>query len=113
MGEQAFTMFDGVVTFSWSASYLEVGGSNSGILVAMGNTVANMGSFLAPLVGAAALKAHGGDTWPPVFYSVYLVYLASAVCYSVLITTQAAVYSHGTLQDRVNAKQQGSSKKES
>ena len=77
----------GCAPHSVSVSYLEVGGrANSGVLCAIGNTIANVGSLLAPLAGAA-IYAAAGNRWEPVFLSAAAGLAASALVFVAAIST--------------------------
>jgi sugar phosphate permease len=82
-------------SFNVGTSYLEVGGANSGVLVALGNTVANVGSLLAPVVGAR-IYAWAGGRWPPVFYSACGAYALATAVYVLYISTSEETEGGGS-----------------
>jgi sugar phosphate permease len=92
-------MADAPASLGVGSSYLDVGGrANSGVLTAVGNTVANVGSLLAPTVGAW-IFVRFGESWPPVFYSACGLHLSAAAFYGAFISTREEVRLRlGTLE---------------
>ena len=63
----------------FNASYVDVGGRNSGLLFSIGNMLATVAGIVSPLFGSWAVAATG--SWAPLFYSVACVQLAAAALY--------------------------------
>lgn len=63
----------------YGASYVDVGGRNTGIIFAVGNMLATMGGIISPLFGSWVV-AYYGD-WNLLFYTVAVVQMAAAVVY--------------------------------
>ena len=88
----ALKVFECFHSSGYGASYLEVGADNTSVLTGVGNTIANVGSLVAPVFGAALLRAFD-NSWRPVFYSSGAFYAISTFFYARWITTQAEVPS--------------------
>jgi hypothetical protein len=68
--------FAGLHIRGYQRSYIELGGDNAAVFSAVGNTLANIGSWLAPIVGAAVFRRTA--SWQVVYGSCIAVYWAAA-----------------------------------
>lgn len=67
-----------------TASYLEVGGDNCGLLKSVGNTFANLPGYFVPLLGLF-FKQHTGS-YSPLFFLVSAFQLGAGVAYAKLVS---------------------------
>ena len=72
-----------------TASYLEVGGANCGLLKSVGNTFANMPGYIVPIFGLFCKQRTG--SYSALFFVVSLFQLAAGVAYAQLVCTTAVV----------------------
>ena len=68
-----------MVQSAFFGTYLDVGGKQVGLLMSIGNTVANVPGVLVPVVGAFVRQRFGSFT--PLFVAVAAVHAASAVVF--------------------------------
>ena len=61
-------------------SYSKLGGANTAVFAAVGNTLANTGSYAAPIVGAKLYQQTG--SWNSVFSSCAVVYVVVGAFYA-------------------------------
>ena len=66
--------------YGFGNSYSELGGANTAVFAAVGNTLANCGSYVAPIVGAKLYQQTG--SWHSVFISCAVVYVVVGVFYA-------------------------------
>lgn len=78
-----------------TASYLEVGGANCGLLKSVGNTFANMPGYIVPIFGLFCKQRTG--SYSPLFFVVSLFQLAAGVAYAQLVSTTAVVAPNSTV----------------
>ena len=84
----AHKVFECFHSSGYGASYLEVGADNTSVLTGVGNTIANVGSLVAPVLGATLLRTFD-NSWLPVFYSSGAFYAIATCFYARWIATQA------------------------
>jgi ACS family glucarate transporter-like MFS transporter len=70
------SMFSTFHSYGFNRGYIELGGENVAILSAVGNTFANLGSYLAPVLGAKIY--HSTGSWQCVYGSSVVVWWAAS-----------------------------------
>ena len=91
----AFTvaeLFGCLQTSGYNPNYREVGGEDTAVVAAVGNTAANVTGMLVPFLGVALRKMSGGS-WLPLFGYAALLNLATAAFFA----TSASVTPARTL----------------
>eukprot|EP00750_Incisomonas_marina_P025500 INCI5516.1.p1 GENE.INCI5516.1~~INCI5516.1.p1 ORF type:complete len:523 (-),score=92.84 INCI5516.1:145-1713(-) len=96
------TLFaNGLHTAGYAANYDELGGGQTGILSAFGNSVANLAGLGAPLL-AFHLQEHLGD-WTLIFPATAVLCFVSGVIYFFFISTQTAPLEDAPPADKTGA----------
>lgn len=79
-GAVAFTsaeVFTATAAAGYNPNYREVGGNDTAVVAALGNTLANVTGMTVPILGVY-LRRVGGGSWMPLFVAAAAVNLLSA-----------------------------------